>query len=244
MIHTYNTKYGIMSVYGNDRYFFNTYNIGKHWDEDIISNILYPYIKQSSFILDIGSHIGSHTIAYCSINNEANIICFEPQKQLYNILVKNIEDNSYTNRVTVFNKAVGNKNRYIEMSESNTVCFTYDNKNEYNKSLEYNMGALSIGKNGEKTEMITIDSLLLDKCDFIKIDVEGAEPLVLVGAENTIKKYKPIIWYEFNSRRVTQEMLDINEHINNFKLPHEILISWGYNISQFGDDYLAIPNTI
>ena len=45
-------------------------------------------------------------------------------------------------------------------------------------------------------EAITIDSLDLPGCDFLKIDVEGMELQVLQGAEETIRKYQPVIYAE------------------------------------------------
>jgi len=45
---------------------------------------------------------------------------------------------------------------------------------------------------------MTIDQLSLNKCDFIKIDVEGMEEEVLQGAVNTISRHQPIIYTECN----------------------------------------------
>ena len=55
-------------------------------------------------------------------------------------------------------------------------------------------------------EHITIDSLNLHTCDYIKIDVEGAEILVLMGAIETIKKFKPVIMFENTDKKVSDEM--------------------------------------
>lgn len=44
--------------------------------------------------------------------------------------------------------------------------------------------------------MVTLDSFSLDACDFIQLDVEEYEYDVLKGAENTIRKYKPVISVE------------------------------------------------
>ena len=46
------------------------------------------------------------------------------------------------------------------------------------------------------TKCVTIDSYKFDDVDFIKIDTEGNELDVLRGSINTIKKCKPIIYYE------------------------------------------------
>jgi len=39
----------------------------------------------------------------------------------------------------------------------------------------------------------------LDRLDFIKLDVEGAEEMVLVGAINTLKRFRPIVIFENNT---------------------------------------------
>jgi FkbM family methyltransferase len=44
--------------------------------------------------------------------------------------------------------------------------------------------------------VITIDSLNLDACDLICLDVEGYEPLALRGAAETIRKHRPVIMFE------------------------------------------------
>jgi hypothetical protein len=43
---------------------------------------------------------------------------------------------------------------------------------------------------------VTIDSLSLERLDFMKIDVEGMEEDVLEGAKDAISKFKPIMIIE------------------------------------------------
>ena len=60
-----------------------------------------------------------------------------------------------------------------------------------------NWGGLALGScsEGEEVEVITIDSLKLSACDFIKVDVEGMELPVLQGAaENLV--ITPILYVE------------------------------------------------
>ena len=72
-------------------------------------------------------------------------------------------------------------------SESN-VKFSYKDEGSSSKVGDYNSFK-------DKTETLSIDDLVdlkkLDKVDFIKMDIEGAEVPALNGAINTIKKYKP-----------------------------------------------------
>lgn len=58
-----------------------------------------------------------------------------------------------------------------------------------------------MGGTREEVEIETIDSLCqngLPPCDFIKIDTEGHEMKALKGGGMFLKKYKPIVLYEFN----------------------------------------------
>jgi FkbM family methyltransferase len=49
---------------------------------------------------------------------------------------------------------------------------------------------------GDEVKVITIDSLKLERCNLIKIDVEGMETRVLAGARKTIKRCGPILYVE------------------------------------------------
>jgi hypothetical protein len=49
----------------------------------------------------------------------------------------------------------------------------------------------------DEVEICTIDSLDLNRLDFIKVDVEGMEISVLQGGVKTIEKYRPLCWIEY-----------------------------------------------
>ena len=56
---------------------------------------------------------------------------------------------------------------------------------------------------------MAIDSLALPRLDFLKIDVEGMEPEVLLGAQNAIRNFDPWCWVEYWK-------VDINQIKTNF----------------------------
>lgn len=58
-----------------------------------------------------------------------------------------------------------------------------------------NAGAHYVGGDGA-IPIVTIDSLDLPACDFLCLDIEGFEPHALRGAEQTIRKYRPVIMFE------------------------------------------------
>jgi FkbM family methyltransferase len=241
------TEFGIMYYNKNDKYIGSEYQRGDHWDAPVIKNILLPYIQNAKIILDIGAHIGSHTIAYASLNPNATIYSFEMQQEMFSLLNMNVQSNHLEQRCKIFNNAIGNENKTVEMdtddpiSESAYSVFNYF-ANPVNNE-RYNFEGLSLGKGGNQTQMITIDSLELDGCNFIKIDVEGFEYAVILGAIKTIIKYKPVIYYEKNSRIMTAKMCNIAN------LPYrspdiysvdKLLMCVGYNnFTTIGENILA-----
>ena len=79
------------------------------------------------------------------------------------------------------------------------------------------------------TPAISLDSLNLDRLDFIKIDAEGWEHKVLLGAEKTIERFKPAIFIELlidfyhiiNLLQVMGYILVKAFKINNYFFIHE-----------------------
>ena len=76
------------------------------------------------------------------------------------------------------------------------------------------------GEGDVDVQIRSLDSYNLRDVDFIKIDVEGYEPKVLMGAEKTIKKYWPVL------------CIEINTEDNNSQ---EIVESWGYVLKEVDD---------
>jgi FkbM family methyltransferase len=69
-----------------------------------------------------------------------------------------------------------------------------------NYAQENNFGGVALGGagayKGEEVPVVTLDSLNLPRCEFLKIDVEGMELNVLRGAEQTIRRLRPILYVE------------------------------------------------
>lgn len=61
-----------------------------------------------------------------------------------------------------------------------------------------NTGQWHVGP-GDEIDVITLDSLDLPSCGFLKLDVEGSELAALRGAERTIRRCCPVILVEQNA---------------------------------------------
>lgn len=239
----FKTKYGDFLVYPNDEIIVSYFKNGKVYEEDFIIENLGKYIQRSEYVLDIGAHIGSHCITYCKLNPNVKIIAFEPQAKVFDLLNKNVINNMLTNNIQVLNTCVGHKNTNTRLAMNASDSPNADNPVTYGDEHSQNIGGIGIGDDGEECSMITIDSLNLKGCDFMKVDVEGFEPLVFLGAVNTINNFKPVICFEKNHKDISIDMynkLDINIPYRNLT-SFELLIGLDYIIFYEGSgNYIAV----
>lgn len=139
--------------------------------------LLEPYIHKGNTVIDIGAFISDHTEFYRQrVGRTGKVYAFEPNKAAFDCLVFNTQ--KYSN-VACFNLGASDK--------SENIALVHDK----------NAGA-AYPTSGTDIPCITIDSLNLNECHFIKIDCEGYELKVLNGAKQTIEKYKPVMLIEIN----------------------------------------------
>jgi len=207
----------------------NTIKNNEIWEPHMHS-IFDAFIDNNSIVMECGCHIGAHTIKMASLCD--TLYGFESMPDSYELLNKNIKLNDIHN-TKIYKKGVADK-------AGITKYEWIDPGNIGGSGLSNNpMGKPPWLKRTEKNievELMTIDSLELDKLDFMKIDVEGYEVLVIEGAMNTIKKCKPIIVMEVWSDHFS------NVDINHTKKLFKNLLDVGYKIEHvFGPDFLFTP---
>ena len=222
------TKNGAFETDPTDIYIHSNMLNNRVYEHDLINQVIKPYIEKAKYVVDVGANIGCHSISYGRFNPDVTIWAFEPQKKLFDILNRNVSINKLKN-IKTFDFGVGHKEMNCTMSSLDKV---YDEmKNGHNK------GGLGIGHGGESIVIKTLDSIELPGLDFMKIDVEGAEGLVIKGAQNTIRKFHPTILFEHNYQRVDPKSVDLT-HIPT---PFEELTKLGYNTFKHvkNDNYIT-----
>jgi FkbM family methyltransferase len=138
------------------------------------------HVKAWNVALDVGAHVGFWTRDMAE--RFKKVYAFEASPDTFACLVKNTDD---LPDVQTFNAAVGNAKGFCKIG--------HDPRRE----RAGNTGSRFVMPTPKgSVPMIPIDSLKLDACDFIKIDVEGFEFHVLNGAVKTIKKHRPTIIME------------------------------------------------
>lgn len=162
-------------------------NFGNYEVEEL--DMCKKFLKEDSVILDIGANLGWYVLNFSKNIPFGKILAFEPIPKTYNYLLRNIELNKIQN-VECFNFGLSNQNGLLE--------FFYDPKLPAATSLRI------LHENRDKVkvscEVKRLDDLIsnkkLEKIDFIKCDVEGAELLVMEGAIKTLEKFKPVLFLE------------------------------------------------
>ena len=163
--------------------------------------------KEKITFWDIGSNIGLYSI-YAAVNFEnIEVVSFEPSTSNLRILSRNISINNLENKIKIFQIPLGTyENQFLEFNERKF------NEGESHNSLDKNIdfeGKKIDPINKYKIFSTNIDKIIEDKIleipDYIKIDVDGIEHLILKGGLILLKNPKVLeIQIEINENYVDQ----------------------------------------
>ena len=140
--------------------------------EKNVLKTLYSLSTKNTVFVDIGAHIGFYVIRLAKVCKHVHAI--EPNPEAIEILKENIKLNKIKN-VTIHPYALGKEVRKanLYLADNNSTLLTRSDRN----SIE--------------VQVKTFDEVI-DYCDLVKIDVEGFEEEVLLGAYRIITHVKPI----------------------------------------------------
>ena len=158
--------------------------------EELESKIMEEKIEMGNIVVDVGANIGLHTLNMARIvGNTGQVFAFEPDPSNFEILKKNVKINNYKN-IILEQKAVGDKHGRTTLYQSD-----HPGKHRIFPQTEQAKSQVQV----ELTNLDNyFDSDMIDKINFIKIDVEGLEFSVLKGMKNILKNSKKIkILFEF-----------------------------------------------
>ena len=200
------TKHSAMSVTHKEA--MKWFEHRKAGYEELISAIT-PYVNQDSVIFDIGANVGYFSFLLAEkIDFKGSMYLFEPLPNLANLCEETFRDAPYESQV--FNYGLSDKDSEMDI-------FVASNGN-----LGWNTIVQS--KTSEDMEKVRIKLKQFEKCNidatptFIKIDVEGAEYLVLRGMLESFRKWEtlPAILCEVgwgNSHPQWDEELEVFEEL-------------------------------
>ncbi len=167
---------------------------------------------KDKLVIDIGANIGKYTILLSKlVGDHGEVISFEPLEETFNLLKNNCNLNN-RNNIKLIKKVCSNK-------KGETV-FYIDILNPATNSIYPQNHKQSIIVESDK-----IDNMISENQNvaLIKVDVEGAELEVLIGAEKLIKRDRPIIifeaWNDYEKKKIEKFLGRFNyeiKHINMY----------------------------
>jgi len=192
--------------------------------EDHLKKYMRKYVRQGSIVLDLGAHIGTHTMTLARlVGPKGHVFAFEPQSKLCRELYHNLKLNKISNVIPL--------QCAISDSRGKTAI----------RHVDGNEGGSGIATDGEKVSMRTLDSLDFKNISFMKIDVEGHEDFLIRGAHETILRSHPVILIELLPSSFPNPSKSLKKQLKRHKTIRQ-LGSLGYKITHISnDDYLAIP---
>ena len=155
--------------------------------EEFETELLEREIREGMTFLDIGAYIGYYTVVASKVaGKEGKVFAFEPDLHNFRLLERNVETNACQNVVLV-QKAVSDKSGKINLF----LC---------NDSEGDRRAASRIYDSGNGRKHILVDAIALDdffkeedlEVHFIKMDIEGAEPLALKGMISLLARSKKV----------------------------------------------------
>jgi len=155
------------------------------FDQLLLPQVL-PFIPSGGVVVDAGAFVGDQTIAYLDkAGPDGKVFAFEPNYLPYVCLERNCP---------------GSINI---MAALGARCGTA----QYSDAVG-NLGAGMVvpdAVGGRPVPVIPLDAFSLDRLDFMKLDVEGAETSVIRGAVRTIASHRPVMCIEVNEQHLIRQ---------------------------------------
>ena len=162
----------------------------------MLSGVFEPYetdlfarcIRDSMTVVDVGANIGYYSLlAARRVGNRGRVFAVEPNPVTRQILLQNVALNRYDNIIPI-NRCVSNR--------AGQARFHINRKSKGESSML--PPCETDPADVVPVETVTLDDLLPDgTADILKIDIEGAEGLALMGASGILRNGQPLIFMEF-----------------------------------------------
>lgn len=197
------------------------YVFGRDYEPEI--RFLETYLQPGDVFVDGGANFGLYTVlASHYVGKEGKVLAFEPFPASHAIAKLNIELNNIKN-ADLFQTALSDNKGEAQMGVHHDP-----GRNSLSLNLNETVSTISISTN-------TFDELWVEKNlpnpSVIKLDVEGHERNILMGAERVIAAAKPTIIFELNPPACERSGYPASA------VP-ELLKAWGYNFYTFSKEGL------
>lgn len=174
------------------------------------------YLRPGDGVLDVGANIGVYSLLAASqVGPAGRVLAFEPGPEAHRRLTENLRINRLDN-VKVHTCALGDRVGVVDFLNQ---CDTTNRMQT----------AADAGKSVVSVSVARLDDIVEIDCAMGKMDIEGAEPIALRGAERMLKEANPPVW-----------LLEINGSLHAFGFTESNFANWlsqqGYDLGLYDAD--------
>lgn len=152
-----------------------------HLNIDALIDEICGSISPGDWVIDVGANIGDHTYFYeRAVGTTGRVYAFEPDVEAFACLQLNCGFSDYYCQAGLYSRRASV--RFLPADNRGQSRVMKEDEPENVKEVI--------------VELFPLDDLKIERCDLIKIDVEGVEMDVLQGARKTIEQNQPVIVIE------------------------------------------------
>jgi FkbM family methyltransferase len=187
-----------------ERGFLALYSVYKRYFEAGPIDRLKEFVPNASLVIDVGANVGFFSLRFAKwVGDGGRVISIEPEDRNYNILILALEREGLSGRVHAL-KAVAAASPGTMFLEINPL-HPADHK-------------ISRDGTGLAVTAVTLDGIAQDNRDrklaLVKIDVQGAEMLVLKGATDILKNAGPALFIELHEEGLNKFGTSVSAILN------------------------------
>ncbi len=192
-------------------------------------------IKENDTCIDVGANFGYYSVYMCQhVGSEGYVHAFEPLNHTWKILQDNIKLNELNNikyNELALDETIGDKEIFLPDIGISGSFKLHNYDKTYKKFI---------------INTTTLDSYVvenkIEKIDFIKADIEGAEFAMIKGAKQVLEKFKPTLFLEIQEHSTVlfgYKPIDIMDYL--LKMGYQIFYAIDNKLKKL-DNYVELPD--
>lgn len=146
-------------------------------------------LSDGAVAMDVGANIGATALIMSAFVGHGRVIAVEPGPKAFAALCDNVQTNG-AGAVECHNYALSSTSGRVAFREDSSFGHLVDDPSQ----ATGDPAGVAV-----RTLDDLVESLQLQRLDFLKIDTEGFEPQVLAGAQATLARFRPIVYLELNA---------------------------------------------
>lgn len=149
-----------------------------YW-ERWIHSVVFALVSPGDRVVEVGANLGYYTIAMAvKAGATGRVTSFEGNPRMCRLMRRTIEFNGYGDRVEILNKAA--------TDVAGPITFSISRTNSGGGHTAPHPGWVSPDMEQIEVEGVRLDDVIEGPIDFLRMDAEGSEPLILRGAERLL----------------------------------------------------------